>query len=149
MDWRGWFVDNWFSLVQSGGIIGGLVFTGWSLRRSSLDARIGNTLGLAQQHRDLWGDAHRRPELARILEGEVDLVSHPVTVTEREYLDLAIYHFYTCYELGSECGLISLDVLALDARSFFAKPIPQAVWRETRASRAPAFVRFIENAVAG
>ena len=83
----------------------------------------------------------------RNLETEADLVSHPVTVAEHEYLDLAIYHFYTCYELGTECGLISLDILALDARSFFAKPIPQAVWRETRASRAPAFVRFIEIAI--
>jgi hypothetical protein len=74
-----------------------------------------------------------------------DLVAAPVTVEEREFLLLVIYHFQTCWELGRDGDLVSLDVLRLDAAQFFELPIPRLVWCESRTSRDPRFVAFVEG----
>lgn len=139
-----WLGDNWFSLVQSGGIIAGLGFTGWSLRRDGRDRRTTARLSLAQHHRELWAELHRRPDLARLLRDDADLVAQPVTTAEDEFLNVVIYHFQTCWELGRSDGLLSLEALRLDARAFFAHPIPHAVWLASRERRDPDFRRFVD-----
>ncbi len=141
----GWFRDNWFSLVQSGGIVAGLVFTAWSLRRDGRDRRTATRLGLAEHHRELWAEVHRRPDLARLLRDDTDLVLDPVTSGEEEFLNVAIYHFQTCWELSREGQLLSRTALELDARSFFSHPIPHTVWTRSRHWRDPAFVAFIDS----
>jgi hypothetical protein len=146
---EGWIAENWFSLVQSVGIVGGLLFTAWSVRIARREGRMANTLSLAGHHRELWAEAHRRPELARLFDAEADLIGHPITVAEREFLDVAVYHFATCFELARSGGPVSLEALELDARSFFAKPLPRSVWKETRDSRDPKFVAFIEHCLEG
>jgi hypothetical protein len=141
----GWIKENWFSLVQSVGIVAGLWFTAWSLHRTGRDQRSANRLALAQHHRELWSDPQRRPELKRVLDAEVDLVTAPVSVAEREFLIEVVYHFNTCWELGRNDGLVSLKALRLDAESFFSLPMPRLIWRETRQGRDPAFVAFIDS----
>jgi hypothetical protein len=141
----GWLADNWFSLVQSAGIIAGLGFNGWSLRRDGQDRRTTARLSLAQHHRELWADVHRRPDLERLLRDDADLVAQPITTAEDEFLNVVIYHFQTCWELGRSDGLLSLEALRLDARAFFAHPIPLAVWRRSRDRRDREFCRFIEE----
>ena len=142
--WGSWIGDNWFSLVQSAGIVAGMGFTVWSLRRDSRERRTAARLGLAQHHRELWAEVHRRPDLGRLLNDDVDLVAHPITAAEDEFLNVVIYHFQTCWELGRSDGLLSLPTLELDARDFFAHPIPKAVWRGSRNRRDPGFVTFID-----
>ena len=140
-----WLGNNWFSLVQSGGIVASLIFTAWSLRRDGRERRTATRLGLAEHHRELWAEVHRRPDLARLLRDDVDLVAGPVTPAEEEFLNVAIYHFQTCWELSREGQLLSGKALELDARSFFNHPIPNAVWTRSRHRRDPAFVAFIES----
>ena len=143
-----WIGDNWFSLVQSCGIVAGMGFTVWSLHRDSRERRTATRLGLAHHHRELWAEVHRRPDLGRLLDDDVDLVAHPITAAEDEFLNVVIYHFQTCWELGRSEGLLSLPALELDARDFFAHPIPNAVWRGSRNRRDPGFVAFIDQCLA-
>lgn len=145
--WGSWIGDNWFSLVQSGGIVAGMGFTAWSLRRDSRERRTATRLGLAQHHRELWAEVHRRPDLGRLLNDDVDLVAHPITAAEDEFLNVVIYHFQTCWELGRSDGLLSLQTLELDARDFFGHPIPNAVWRSSKNRRDPGFVGFIDHSL--
>ena len=140
-----WFQQNWFSLVQSTGIIGSLLLTALALRRNLRSRQTGDYLTLAQHHRDLWGDLHRRPELARVAVATVDLVSQPMTTAEQEFLLLVITHFHTGWLLAREGSLLKLDVLAQDAGAFFQLPLPSVVWDQTRATRDPEFLRFIES----
>jgi len=49
-----WLKDNWFSLLQSGGIVLGLLDTAITLIRDAKDRRRSDVLALMQQHRDLW-----------------------------------------------------------------------------------------------
>lgn len=140
-----WVQDNWFTLIQSAGIAASLVYTARSFRHGVADQRTSQRLSLARHHWDLWANAHREPSLRRIMACDPDLVAAPVTVEEREFLLLVIYHFQTCWELGRDGDLVSLDVLRLDAAQFFELPIPRLVWCESRTSRDPRFVAFIEG----
>jgi hypothetical protein len=140
-----WANDNWFLLLQSVGIIGGLVFTAESIRQGTKARRISDMLALTEQHRVLWQEVHERPELCRIPKAEVDLVANPITNLEDEFLNLAIVHFNTGWLLTREGALLTSEALARDVRSFFSLPIPRDVWERTKSNRDPEFVRFVES----
>lgn len=142
-----WLSENWFSALQGIGIIGGIAFAAVSLRRETRARRLTDLLTLTSQHRDLWSEVHRRPELSRVLDPRADLLAQPVTKEEENFLLVVIVHFNTGWHLARENTFLSLDVLAQDARSFFSLPIPHAVWHETKRSRDPKFVEFIEDTV--
>lgn len=141
-----WLKENWFSLAQCVGIVGGLLFTGLSLRRDTKARRASDMLALSEHHRDLWGEAHRRPELRRIMEAEVDFVAAPITFFEEQFLFVVITHFQTGWHLARSGSLLSLEVLSEDAGWFFNLPIPRTVWSATKGGRDSKFVRFIEEA---
>ena len=140
-----WVQENGFTLVQSLGIAASLIYTARSFRQGIRDQRIAQRLTLAGHHRELWSGSHREPSLSRITSPDADLVAHPITVEEREFLLEVIYHFQTCWELARESDLVPLASLRLDASEFFALPLPQRVWRDSRASRDRRFVAFIES----
>jgi hypothetical protein len=144
-----WLGENWFALVQGVGIVAGLVFTGVSLRRDLRARRVGDLLTLTQQHRELWSEVHRRPELARIMDADADLLARPLTVAEERMLNLILVHFQTGWELARSGTFNTPENMAADVRGFFTLPLPRAVWQATRATRDPAFVRFIDGCLAG
>jgi len=140
-----WFQDNWFSLLQTVGIIGSLIFTGVSLRQDTNGRRASDLLTLTEHHRDLWQEVYSRPGLGRIYAEEVDLIASPVTIAEERFLNEVIVHFHTAWQLVSQGSLLSLEAMRVDARTFFRLPVPQAVWKQTKTSRDSEFVRFIEK----
>ncbi len=123
----------------------GLVYTAITLTRDAKDRRRSDVLALMQQHRELWSEVHRRSELQRVLGEAVDLVAHPITVAEQEFLNLVIIHFHTGWQLAQEETAVTLKTLKADARNFFNLPIPNAVWEQTKRTRDPKFVKFLEG----
>jgi hypothetical protein len=144
-----WIHQHWFSVVQTAGIVGSLLLTLAALRRDHRARRTTDYLTLSTLHRELWSEMHRRPELARVTQPVVDLVAAPLSVPEEEFLMLVINHFHIGWHLFCEGGLLSLKVLAADARAFFSLPLPHLVWERSKQPRDPRFVRFIERALAG
>ena len=142
-----WISENWFSLVQSAGIVGGLVFAAVSARKETRSRRTENLLTFTGQHRDLWADAHRRPELSRIFQAEVDLVGRPMTVAEEEFLNSVFVHVQTGWELARKERLLDLKVLSADMGNFLSHPLPRAAWERRRAVRDPRFVAFMDAAI--
>ena len=118
-----------------------------TLRREARARRMGDYLTVVTHHRELWSEAHRRPDLARLFQTEVDLVGAPVTVAEEEYLNLVIDHFYTGWVLVNDGIVLKAKVLAADTRAFFSLPVPRRVWDETKPQRDPAFARFVEKSL--
>jgi len=66
-------------------------------------------------------------------------------VAEQEFLNLVIIHFHTGWQLAKEETVVTLKTLKADARNFFNLPIPKSVWKQTRHTRDPKFVKFIEG----
>jgi hypothetical protein len=139
-----WLNQNWFALLQSVGIVCGLLFTSLSIRRDTRARRTTDLLTLTERHHDLWSEIHRRPELQRILNKEVDLVSRPVSTTEQEFLNLVFVHFYTGWLLAKSDALVPLEAMAADIRAFFGLPIPRFIWKQARDARDPKFVGFVD-----
>jgi len=139
-----WLTNNWFSLLQSLGIICGLLFTATSIRRDTAARRASDLLSLSERHQDLWSELYRRPELRRIRSKEVDLLANPVTGSEEEFLKLVFVHFYTGWLLARKGALLEMNAFKEDVRTFFSLPIPKAVWKEAHEGRDPKFVEFVD-----
>ena len=143
-----WVINNWFSLLQGGGIVAGLMFTGISLRHEVASRRLTAMLTLTQQHRELWSEVHRRPDLGRILAEEADLVGRPVTLAETEFLNIVFVHFAMGWELALRHRLISEAAFRDDVIRFCSLPVPRTVWERSKIGREPGFVRFVDDALA-
>lgn len=142
-----WLKENWPSLLEGIGIIGGLIFTAVSLRRDTRSRRVSDLLTLTEQHRNLWSEVHERDGLRRIYEEDVDLVAGPITDVEEEFLNRVIVHFNTGWLLAREGSLLTLETLASDVRWFFNLPVPRRVWEATKEGRDRRFIQFVETSL--
>lgn len=144
----GWLEHNWFSFLQCIGIVGGLLFTAFSLREHTKSRKTSIYLSLVEQHRELWSEVHQRADLKRVLSHEADFLAMPMTSAEREFLNVAIVHFNTGWLLSRETSLLSKAAMKHDVRSFFNLPLARSVWNDTKTSRDPAFVKYVERTLA-
>ena len=63
-----WINQNWFPIIQTAILAGGLFFTGTAILLDARARRAANLIQLTQQHRDLWERMYLQPELSRILD---------------------------------------------------------------------------------
>jgi hypothetical protein len=144
-----WLGDNWFSFVQSVGIIGSLLFSGFSFRNLRSEEHTSNLLAIKQQHDDLWRAIFDRPELLRVLDPRADLEAKPVTSEENFFVLLAIAHLSTACRVLLTTDDEPGEAVRNDIRWFFSLPIPRAIWEKNKARQDPAFIRFVEACKAG
>ena len=74
-----WAAQNWFTVLQSAGIIGSLLFTAASLRLDAKARHVGNLMAITKNHREIWGELYQRPELARVIDAGADLEQKPMS----------------------------------------------------------------------
>lgn len=141
-----WLQENWFNLAQTVGIVASALLAAAAFNRETRARRLGYLLSLAQQHREVWSEAHRRPELARVFQSEADLVANPISMIEQEFLNIVIVHFHTGWLFAKDTAFLDNEDISTDARVFFSLPLPRAVWNNTREARDPKFVTFMEKA---
>ncbi len=132
-----WIQEHGFDLVGVLGIMASLGFTAFSFRKDESSRRIGNLLALTSAHRDIWSQLFTRPELARILETDVDLVRKPVTNEESLFVTFLVLHLNSTWQ-AMEAGVFR-------TRQAVARPIPKSVWEKSKAFQDPKFVRFVEE----
>ncbi len=140
-----WWSGHWFDLLQSVGIVAGLVFTTVALRREARERRAGHLVELTKLHRQLWLETGCRPELARLLSPAPEVSAGSVTAAEELFVNLLIVHLSTVWELVRQDRVVSQDAVKRDVRAFFALPVPRAVWERTKAVRDRGFVEFVES----
>src|ERR1043166_1979638 len=87
-----WAIHNWFTLLQSVGIIGSLLFTAASLRLDAKARQVGNLMPITKNHREIWGELYERPELARVIDAGVDLEHAPMTREEAPLIRFGVFH---------------------------------------------------------
>jgi hypothetical protein len=139
-----WIGKTWFDLVQSLGIIAGLLFTSATFRRDARERRVANLIEITKQHREIWAELFRQPGLARVLDIEVDLVQAPVTREEEVFIRLLILHLNSVYEAMKNGVFMKPDGLRKDIRRFFTRPVARTVWERMRPLQDIQFVRFVE-----
>ena len=139
-----WVAQNWFSLFESAGIIGGLLFTAVTLQVDARARRIGNLIAITQHHHDIWTHLFTRPELARVLDKAVNLNSAPVTDQEELFVNLLILHLNSAYQAMQTGMFVKPEGLQRDIQMFFSLPIPRSVWEAAKSFQDADFVKFVE-----
>jgi hypothetical protein len=147
MGWIGWLTNHWFALLQTGGVMGSLIFTGAALLLDARSRRAGNLIRLTDRHRELWERMYTRPHLARILDPNADIRRAPVTSEEELFVIFVILHLSDNYYV-IKAGLFEKPKgLRKDIRMFFALPIPLEVWKKMRELQEERFVQFVEGSL--
>ena len=144
-----WLAQNWFTLLQSIGILAGLLFNAMALRADTKSRRATNLITFTAHHRELWSRFAGDPGLARVLDPNADLEGRPLTQAEELFTRDLILHLNSAFHAMDEGLLIAMEGLPGDVRGFFSLPIPQAVWDGLRPLQDREFVRFVESLLAG
>ena len=139
-----WLAQNIFTIFQSAGIIGGLLFTAVNLRVDAQARRIGNLIAMTQHHQNIWTHLYTRPELVRVLDKTADLKSTPVTDWEELFVNLLILHLNSAYHAMQAKMFVKQEGLQRDIQMFFSLPIPRSVWESAKSFQDADFVKFVE-----
>lgn len=144
-----WIGDNWFALLQSIGIVGGLIYTGRVVHTDAKVRRLENRFALTKQHREIWSMLYDRPGLSRVLDPKADLATAPLTMEEELFVRFLIFHLDNSYHAAREGFFGTPEGLGDDLRQFFALPVPRGVWTKAAKLQDRDFVRFVESAIRG
>jgi hypothetical protein len=140
-----WTSSNWLELLQSIGIIGAFLLTGYVAWKDEHARRIGNSIAITDQYRQIWRELYRHPELARVLVKDVDLEKHPASKQEEIFVTTLILHLGTVYRAMERHEFVKLEGLRKDVEEFFALPIPDSVWKKIKPFQNADFTQFVEN----
>ena len=139
-----WLTDNWFTLLNAVGIIGGLFFTGHSLHSETKTRRIANLLSLTQGHREIWKEVFEHPQLSRVLNPGADISSQPVSEEEEIFVNLVIQHLSVVFHAMRDELTIKPEGLRRDVWWFFSLPIPRVVWEKYKVLQNDKFAAYVE-----
>jgi hypothetical protein len=142
-----WIHEHWFDLLQTVGIVGGLLFTSLAVWRDDRSRKISNLISINQQYREIWKELYERPELSRLLDKNADVVRTPVSDQESLFINLLILHLDSVFRATRAGMAVKFEGLQKDVAEFFKLPIPKAVWRQMKPFHNKDFVRFIEAAL--
>lgn len=140
-----WVLENWFDLLSAVGIIGGLLFTAISLRSETKTRRIANLLTITANHREIWKQFLNRPDLARVLDANADVIKQPVTRSEEIFVNLVVQHIAGVYYAMNDELVVKVEGLRRDVAEFFLAPIPAAIWEKTKRMQNDQLVAFVES----
>ena len=140
-----WISAHWFDLVQTIGIVGGLIFTAHAIRRDERARRITNMIAVNERYSQIWQEFYQRPELSRILKKDVDLSRAPVSDEEWLFVKMLLLHLDTVRRATEAKVFVRIQGLQRDIQEFLALPIPKTVWEKIMPFQDKGFVRFIES----
>ncbi len=129
-----WLGTSWIDLLQTAGVVGGLLISAAALRMDTKVRRTEVILRLTEAHRDIWERLVEQPSLARVLEPEVNLSAAPPSPAERRFVQLVILHLATVRQAVREGTYDASPGMDDDIREFLSLPIPRSV--------AESLVRF-------
>jgi hypothetical protein len=147
MGFQNWIAEHYFDLLQSIGIIGGLLFTAYSIRKDERARRIGNSIAINEQYRQIWKELYERPQLSRALNKDVDLKKEPVSGQEELFVTMLILHLSTVFRAMKHGEFVKYEGLQKDVKEFFALPIPRMIWGKIASLQDADFIKFIEAAL--
>ncbi len=140
-----WILEHWFELLQTVGVVGGLLFTGYTLRKDEKAGKVSNLIAINAQYGRIWNEFYARPMLHRVLRTEVDLSSEPISDDEYLFVKMLIFHLDTVRRAMEAGVFVEIERLRKDVHAFFAFPIPRVIWDKIKPFQDEDFVEFIER----
>ena len=140
-----WIVEHWFDLLQTVGIVGSLLLAAYTTRKDERARRIGNSIAINEQYRQIWKELYEHPKLARVLDKKVDLEKEPISAQEELFVTMLVLHLSTSFRAMKHGEFVKLEGLQRDVEDFFSLPIPRAVWKKMAKVQDRNFVGFIES----
>ena len=147
VDMGQWLTENWFNLLSSVGIIGGLWFTAITLHSETKTRRIANFLAITANYREIWKEFFHYPALARVVDPAADVEKQPVTPDEELFVGLVISQMSSVFYATRDELLIELEGARRDIAQFFSLPVPKAVWTKTKLLQNQDFAAFVESSL--
>jgi len=142
-----WFIQNWFTILQSIGIIASLLFTALSLKIDAKFRRISNLIQISEQHRNILVMLIDKPKLMRVVTSSVNLEQQPISEEESWFVELLIQHLSTSYRAMRSGMLISPEGLQRDIECFFNYPITKRIWSKLKVFQDKEFSAFVEGCI--
>ena len=140
-----WVSEHGFDLLEAGGIAVILVFAALAFRRDGRERQISNLHAIGTAHREIWSELYNQPELARILDPEVDVRRAPPTTKESLFVTFLFNHLNLSLK-AAKAGLFTpIGALERDVQWFFSLPIPKTVWELSAAFQDRELVEFVER----
>lgn len=149
MGFWAWTAGNWFTLLQSLGIIAGLVFTAVSFQTDTRSRRTAHLFTVVEHFRDIWSALYERPGLARVISDSANIEAVPITPEEELLVRMLIFHLATVFRSQNERLLQRFEGLEDDVRWFFSLPVPRSVWQDKKRWQDRDFVQFVEKCLTG
>lgn len=142
-----WILKHWFDLFQTLGILGGFLFTAYTVRKDEQARKITNLIALNERYDYIWSKFYERPELSRVLKADADLLKQPISDMEWLFAKMLIIHLDTVRRAAQAEMFVELKGIKSDIRDFVQLPIPKLVWEKMRPFQDEAFVEFVETAL--
>lgn len=143
------------TLLESIGIIFGLIFTGFGLIfnavatfRSISSSKLSNYQEITKSHRELWKMTLDEPvKYARVIEQNPNIERRPVTYHEHRFVHLLLLHMTTAYNFSKYSHLIEIEKMEHDIGEFINLPIPKFVWEQNKLYFNEDFKKFVQGAI--
>jgi len=142
---QNWVAENWFGLLQTVGIVGSLLLAAYTTRKDERARRVGNSIAVNEQYRQIWRQLFEHPKLSRVLAKDIDLEKEPVSTEEELFVTMLIQHLSTVYRATKHGEFVKLEGLQRDVEESFSLPIPKAVWEKIKPFQDKDFVAFVER----
>ena len=140
-----WFEENWFSLIQTIGILSGFLLAARSL---SLDRGIRKTeilIQLTESHREIWESFLDKADLEATLEPYRNLDGHPISFSEKRFVTSVVLHMAMVHRASQHDVFQPWEGLRRDIREFLSLPVPGEVFKGLRRYQEAEFLAFIDE----
>lgn len=140
-----WFEENWFSLIQTIGILSGFLLAARSL---TLDRGIRKTeilIQLTESHREIWEGFLDKADLEATLEPYRKIDSHPVSFSEKRFVTSVLLHIAMVHRASQHDVFQPWEGLKRDIREFLSLPVPGEVFKSLRPYQEAEFLAFIDE----
>ena len=142
-----WIAEHWFDFFQTIGIIASFLVAAYVTWKDERARRIGNSIAINAQYREIWQELFHYPKLARVFAQDVDVKKEPVSIEEETFVKMLISHLSTVFRAMKHGEFVTLEGLQKDVREFFTLPIPKTVWGKFKPLQDEGFAEFIEAAL--
>lgn len=146
MSWLSEYLgSNWFSLVQSIGILTTLLLNLATIRRQMHQTRVANSFLVTQHHREIWTLSIQNPKLSRVYSVNPDLKRKAITEEERTFVNLIFLHMCASLKAVKAGAIYPVDGMTADLVDIMSFPIPALVWREVADYHDKVFVDYVRK----